>query len=45
MKAKKRVGFYLNEDNLKFLKKTSQDLGISVSFYLNLLLTNEKKTK
>ena len=39
--TKSRAGFYLTTSNLKYLKKASKELGISMSYYLNLMLQNE----
>ena len=43
--TKSRAGFYLTSESLEFLKKASKELGISRSYYINLLLQNEAQNE
>lgn len=41
--TKSRTAFYLTNANHEYLKQASKELGISMSFYLNLMLQNEQQ--
>ena len=39
--TKSKTAFYLTDQSKSYLKKASREIGVSMSYYLNLMLQNE----
>jgi len=45
MESKSRTAYYITDLNRAYLRQAADELNLSMSYYLNLLIKNDKNSK